>query len=164
MDLVMPEFGLLFWMLVSFSILLFILKKFAWKPILKALTDRENSIDEALKAAEEAKNEMVKLHADNQQILKQALVERDKIMKQALDMKDAIVLEAKNRAIIESEKVIETARVAIEREKVAAIDEIKNTIAVFSIDIAEKILREKLTNDAQQKELVKKYVDQININ
>jgi F-type H+-transporting ATPase subunit b len=164
MDLVMPEFGLLFWMLVSFSILLFILKKFAWMPILKALTDRENSIDEALKAAEEAKNEMVKLHADNQQILKQALVERDKIMKQALDMKDAIVLEAKNRAIIESEKVIETARVAIEREKVAAIDEIKNTIAVFSIDIAEKILREKLTNDAQQKELVKKYVDQININ
>lgn len=164
MDLVMPEFGLLFWMLVSFSILLFILKKFAWKPILKALTDRENSIDEALKAAEEAKNEMVKLHADNQQILKQALVERDKIMKQALDMKDAIVLEAKNRAIIESEKVIETARVAIEREKIAAIDEIKNTIAVFSIDIAEKILREKLTNDAQQKELVKKYVDQININ
>jgi F-type H+-transporting ATPase subunit b len=164
MELVMPEFGLLFWMLISFSLLLFILKKFAWKPILKALSDRENSIDEALKSAQEAKNEMVKLHADNQQILMEAMRERDKIMKEASEMKEAIVSEAKNKAIIEAEKVIENARISIDREKVAAIDEMKNVIAVFSIDIAEKILKEKLTDDKQQKELVKKYVDQINVN
>ena len=164
MELVMPEFGLLFWMLISFSLLLFILKKFAWKPILKALSDRENSIDEALKSAQEAKNEMVKLHADNQQILMEAMRERDKMMKEASEMKEAIVSEAKNKAIIEAEKVIENARISIEREKVAAIDEMKNVIAVFSIDIAEKILKEKLTDDKQQKELVKKYVDQINVN
>ncbi|MFZ4455439.1 MAG: F0F1 ATP synthase subunit B [Bacteroidales bacterium] len=164
MDLVMPELGLLFWMLVSFSLLLFILKKFAWKPILKALSDRENSIDEALKAAEAAKNEMVKLHADNQQILAEAMLQRDKIVKEASDMKESIISEAKNKAIIEAEKVMENARIAIEREKVAAIDEMKNAIAVFSIDIAEKILKEKLTDDKQQKELVKKYVDQLNVN
>ncbi|MEI7676013.1 MAG: F0F1 ATP synthase subunit B [Bacteroidales bacterium] len=164
MELVMPEFGLLFWMLISFSLLLFILKKFAWKPILKALSDRENSIDEALKSAQEAKNEMVKLHADNQQILMEAMRERDKMMKEASEMKEAIVSEAKNKAIIEAEKVIENARISIEREKMAAIDEMKNVIAVFSIDIAEKILKEKLTDDKQQKELVKKYVDQINVN
>ncbi|MDD2797159.1 MAG: F0F1 ATP synthase subunit B [Bacteroidales bacterium] len=164
MELVMPEFGLLFWMLVSFSLLLFILKKFAWKPILKALSDRENSIDEALKSAQEAKNEMLKLQADNQQILMQAMRERDKIMKEASELKEAIVSEAKNKAIAEAEKVMEGARAAIEREKVAAIDEMKNAIAIFSIDIAEKILREKLTDDKQQKELVKKYVDQINVN
>lgn len=164
MDLVMPELGLLFWMLVSFSLLLFILKKFAWKPILKALSDRENSIDEALKAAEAAKNEMVKLHADNQQILAEAMLQRDKIVKEASDMKESIISEAKNKAIIEAEKVMENARIAIEREKVAAIDEMKNAIAVFSINIAEQILKEKLTDDKQQKELVKKYVDQINVN
>lgn len=164
MDLVMPELGLLFWMLVSFISLLLILKKFAWKPILKALSDRENSIDEALKSAEAAKNEMVKLHADNQKILAEAMTQRDKIVKEASEMKEAIVAEAKNKAIIEAEKVMENARIAIEREKVAAIDEMKNAIAVFSIDIAEKILKEKLTDDKQQKELVKKYVDQINVN
>lgn len=164
MDLVMPELGLLFWMLVSFSLLLFILKKFAWKPILKALSDRENSIDEALKSAEEAKNEMVKLQANNQQILIEAMQERDKIVKLASEMKDSIISEAKNKAIIEAEKVMENARISIEREKVAAIEEMKNAIATFSIDIAEKILSEKLTDDKQQKELVKKYVGQINVN
>ncbi len=164
MELVMPEFGLLFWMIVSFSILLFILKKYAWKPILKALADRENSIDEALKAAERAKEEMVRLQDDNQKILKEAIQEREKIMKEARDMKDAIVLEAKNQATIEANKVLENAKATIEREKTAAIEEIKNTIASFSIDIAEKILRERLSDDARQKELVKKFVDQIEIN
>ncbi len=164
MELVTPEFGLLFWMIVTFSILLFILKKYAWKPILKALADRENSIDEALKAAERAKEEMVRLQDDNQKILKEAIQEREKIMKEARDMKDSIVLEAKNQATIEANKVMENAKAAIEREKTAAIEEIKNTIASFSIDIAEKILRERLSDDARQKELVKKFVDQIEIN
>jgi F-type H+-transporting ATPase subunit b len=164
MELMMPEFGLLFWMLLSFTLLLLILRKFAWKPILKALSDRENSIDEALQAAEEAKTEMMLLKADNQQILKEAILEREKIVKEASNMKDAIIVEAKDRAIMEAEKVMENARIAIEREKLAAIEEIKNTIAVFSLDIAEKILKERLADDTHQKELVKRYVDQISIN
>lgn len=164
MELVMPEFGLLFWMLVSFSILFFILKKFAWKPILKALADRENSIDEALKAAEKAKEEMARLQEDNQRILKEAMLERDKILKEARELKDSIVSEAKNQASVEANKVLENAKLAIEREKSAAVEEIKNTIALFSIEIAEKILKDHLSNDAHQKELVKKFVDQIEIN
>lgn len=164
MELVMPEFGLLFWMLVSFSFLFFILKKFAWKPILKALADRENSIDEALKAADKAKEEMARLQEDNQRILKEAMLERDKILKEARELKDTIVSEAKNLATVEANKVLENAKAAIEREKSAAVEEIKNTIALFSIDIAEKVLKDRLTDDARQKELVKKFVDQIEIN
>ncbi|MDP4271671.1 MAG: F0F1 ATP synthase subunit B [Bacteroidota bacterium] len=164
MELVMPEFGLLFWMLVSFSILFFILKKFAWKPILKALADRENSIDEALKAADKAKEEMARLQEDNQRILKEAMLERDKILKEARELKDSIVSEAKNLATIEANKVLENAKIAIEREKTAAVEEMKNSIAIFSLDIAEKILKDRLTDDVRQKELVKKFVDQIEIN
>lgn len=164
MELIMPEFGLLFWMLVSFSILLILLKKFAWKPILKALADRENSIDEALKSAQLAKEEMAKLQASNQQILKEAMLEREKIVKEATNLKDTIISEAKAKAVVEAEKVIENARIAIEREKTAALEEIKNKIAVFSIDIAEKILQEKLGDIDQQKKMVDKYVNQINVN
>lgn len=164
MELIMPEFGLLFWMLVSFSILLIILKKFAWKPILKALADRESSIDEALKSAQLAKEEMAKLQASNQQILKEAMMEREKIVKEATNLKDTIISEARAKATLEAEKVIENARIAIEREKTAAIEELKNSIAVFSIDVAEKILQEKLGDKAQQKELVDKYINQVNVN
>ena len=164
MGLVMPDFGLLFWMVVSFSILLFILKKFAWKPILKALADRENSIDEALKAAQLAKDEMTRLQADNEKILREAIIEREQIVKEAREMKDSIVRDAKTLATVEANKVMENAKAAIEQEKAAAIGEIKDIIATFSIDIAEKILKEHLADEADQKKLVKSYVDQIKLN
>lgn len=164
MGLVMPDFGLLFWMVLSFSILLFILKKFAWKPILKALADRENSIDEALQAAQLAKEEMTRLQADNEKILREAIIEREQIVKEAREMKDSIVRDAKTLAAIEANKVMENAKTAIEQEKSAAIGEIKDIISTFSIDIAEKILKEHLADEADQKKLVKKYVDQIKLN
>lgn len=164
MGLVMPDFGLLFWMVVSFSTLLFILKKFAWKPILKALADRENSIDEALKAAQLAKDEMTRLQADNEKILREAIIEREQIVKEAREMKDSIVRDAKTLATVEANKVMENAKAAIEQEKASAIGEIKEIIATFSIDIAEKILKERLADEANQKKLVKSYVDQIKIN
>jgi len=163
MGLVMPDFGLLFWMVVSFAILLFVLKKFAWKPILKALADRENSIDEALKAAQLAKDEMTRLQADNEKILREAIIEREQIVKEAREMKDSIVRDAKTLATVEANKVMENAKAAIEQEKAAAIGEIKEIIATFSIDIAEKILKERLADEAHQKKLVKSYVDQIKI-
>jgi F-type H+-transporting ATPase subunit b len=164
MGLVMPDFGLLFWMVLSFSILLFILKKFAWKPILKALADRENSIDEALRAAQLAKDEMTRLQADNEKILREAIIEREQIVKEAREMKDSIVRDAKMQATVEAGKVMENAKAAIEQEKTAAISEIKEIIATFSIDIAEKILKEHLADEADQKKLVKSYVDQIKLN
>lgn len=164
MGLVMPEFGLFFWMLVSFSILLLILKRFAWGPILKALSDREKSIELALKSAENAKNEMVRLQSGNEKILKEAILEREKIVKEARDLKDSIIRNAKLEAGIEANIVMENARATIEHERVAAISDIKKLIANFSVEIAGKILEEKLKEDGRQKELVQEYIDQINLN
>ena len=151
MGLVMPDFGLLFWMVISFALLLFILGKYAWRPILKALSDRENSIDEALKAAQLAKEEMAKLQADNEKILREAILEREQIVKEAREMKEIIVRDAKTQASLEAGKVMENAKAAIEQEKNAAIGEIKEIIANFSVDIAEKILKEHLQDETQQK-------------
>ena len=164
MGLVMPEFGLFFWMVLSFSILLLILKRFAWVPILKALSDREKSIEEALKSAENAKEEMIRLQSGNEKILKEAILEREKIVKEARELKDSIIRDARHEAGIEAGKVMENARAAIEHERVAAISEIKKLIANFSIEIAGKILEEKLSDEGRQNELVQDYIDQINLN
>lgn len=164
MGLVMPDFGLLFWMVLSFSFLLFILRKYAWKPILKALSERENSIDEALKAAQLAKEEMARLKSDNEKIMREAILEREQIVKEAREMKETIVRDAKTQASLEAGKVLENAKAAIEQEKSAAIGEIKEIIAHFSVDIAEKILKEHLADENQQKKLINTYVDQIKLN
>lgn len=164
MGLVMPDFGLFFWMLVTFSILLWILKRFAWSPILKALDDREKSIEEALMSAENAKEEMKVLQSGNEKILREAILEREKIVKEARDLKESIIRDAKTEAGIEANKVLENARSGIERERIAAISDIKNLIANFSIEIAAKILEDKLADESRQKTLVQKYIDQINLN
>jgi len=164
MGLVVPEFGLFFWMLVSFSLLLWILKRFAWGPILNMLSERENLIIEALKSAENAKEEMKRLQSGNEKILREATLERERIVKEARDLKDSIIIDAKREAGIEANKVMENARVAIERERIAAISEIKNLIADFSVEIAGKILEEKLSDDSRQKALVQNYIDKINLN
>ena len=164
MGLLIPDFGLFFWMLLSFSLLLLILKRFAWGPIMKGLSDREKSIEEALKSAENAKEEMALLQAGNEKILKEAILEREKIVKEARELKEYIIREAKNEATNEAAKVLENARAAIEFERVAAIADIKNLIANYSVEIARKILQEKLGDENLQKELVRHYIDQININ
>ena len=164
MGLVLPEFGLVFWMLLTFSLLLLILKRFAWGPILKALADRENSIEEALKSAEIAKEEMTRLQSGNENILKEAILERERIVKEARDLKDSIIRDARQEASIEANKVIENARLTIERERVAAISDIKSLIANFSIEIAGKILQEKLKEENRHKDLIDSYIDQINKN
>ena len=164
MGLVMPEFGLFFWMLVSFSILLWILRRFAWGPILKALNDREKSIETALKSAENAKEEMLRIQSGNEMILKEAVLEREKIVKEARDLKESIIRDAKHEAGIEANKVMENAREAIMHEQMSAISDIKNLISNFSIEIAGKILEDKLTDESRQKELVQNYIDKINLN
>ena len=164
MGLVMPEFGLFFWMLISFSILLIILKRFAWGPILQMLSEREKFIEDALKSAENAKEEMVNLQTGNEKILKKAILEREMIVKEARELKASIISEARHEASIEANKVMEHAKAAIDRERAAAVDEIKNLIANFSVEIAEKILKEKLADDSRQKELIQNYIDQINLN
>lgn len=164
MELVTPEFGTVFWMSLSFLMILFILKKFAWKPILSALKERETSIDNALRSADKAREEMEQLKADNEKIIKEAKNERDNLLKDARLVKDMIISEAKEKAITETEKIIEDARVKIESEKDAALDEIKNQIAIFSIEIAEKILKKKLESTKDQKDMINDLLDEIKLN
>lgn len=164
MELVTPDIGLFFWMTLTFLILLFILGKFAWKPIMKALKDRENSIDEALQAAEKAKQEMANLEADNKKLLQEARLEREKLLKEAEAMKDIIVSEAKEKAVEEAQKIIASARETIKNERQIAVSELKEQLAVLSIEIAEKILKEELADSEKHKQLMNNLLDDININ
>ena len=159
-----PGIGLLFWMTLTFIILLFLLAKFAWKPILNAVNDREVTIIDALNQAKLAKQEMAKLKEDNERILREARAERDGILKEARELKDKIVNEAKDNAKVEGEKMIEAARQSIQTEKIAAMADIKNQIGTLSVNIAENILREKLNNDGAQNALVENILNKSNLN
>jgi F-type H+-transporting ATPase subunit b len=164
MELITPGIGLLFWMLLAFSIVLLILKKYAWKPILNALKDRENSIEQALLAADRAKEQMAKMQADNEKILAEARLERDKLIKEAREMKDQIINDARLKAGEEGHKMIEAARNAIQNERTAAIDQIKQVVANLSVDIAQKLLLKQLDNEKNQKELIEKVLNQTKLN
>ncbi len=164
MELITPGLGLVFWMVISFSLILFILKKFAWKPILKALKERENTIDTALKSAAKVREEMEHLKADNEKIIKEAKNVRDNLLKEARQVKDKIISEAKQKANSEANIIIADAKRQIENEKEAALDEIKNQIAGFSVEIAEKILKKKLEKTKDQKDLINELIDEIKIN
>ncbi len=164
MELVRPDIGLLFWMLVAFSILLIILKKFAWKPILKALHDRENSIKDALESADKVKSEMAKLQADNEEILAKARIERDNIIREAKSMGEKIVSDAKNNAASEANKIVIQAKESIESQKKAAIEEMKSAISELSIKVAENILREKLKDPKEQSALIEKLLKENKLN
>ncbi len=164
MGLVIPDYGLLFWMVLTFLIVMFILKKFAWKPILNSLSERENSIEDALESAKKAREEMGKLQADNEKILAEARNERTEMLKEAKDVKQSIINEAKGQASKEAEKIIESARQAIQNEKTAAINEMKNNIASLSVQIAEKILKKQLDDPAKQKDLMDQYLKDIKLN
>jgi F-type H+-transporting ATPase subunit b len=164
MDLVTPELGTFIWMLLSFGIVLLILAKYAWKPILNALKEREQSIKDALSSAERAKEEMSELQADNERILQEARKERAAMLKEAKEMGSKLVSEAKQKATIEADKVIESARINIEGEKSAALNEIKAQVAILSVEIAEKILRQQFSDDQQQKDYFKKLMDEVKLN
>jgi F-type H+-transporting ATPase subunit b len=164
MDLVTPGIGLMFWMVLSFGIVLFILTKYAWKPIMKSIKDREKSIEDALLSADKTRAEMAKLQASNEKILAEAYSERDKLVKEARQLKDKIVDEAKSQAQIEAQKIIESARMSIESEKRAAIKEIKDQVAELSVLVAEKILKEKLSGTTNQNSYIDKLLNDINSN
>jgi len=164
MDLVKPGIGLLFWMLLSFGIVLFILRKYAWGPILNALRDREDSIDEALRSAEKAREEMSKLKADNEKILAGAKKEREKIIGEARQIREKMIGDAKKEATSEARKQIDQAKREIQSQKVAAIEEIKKQIADISVEIAGKILQENISVDEKQQKLIEKDLDRIKFN
>jgi F-type H+-transporting ATPase subunit b len=164
MELVKPSIGLIFWMVVSFSIILFLLKKFAWKPILGMIKEREESIENALASAEKAKEEMKALQSNNEKILADARAERDLLLKDARDIREKMISDAKSIASKEGERMLTAARENIQNEKMAAITELKNQVASLSIDIAEKILKSELSSDEKQKSLVTTLLKDVKLN
>lgn len=164
MDLVTPGFGLVFWTAITFLILLFILKKFAWKPILGAVNSREESIKDALAAAEAARREMENLQADNERILQEARAEREAMLKEARDMKNKMIADAKDEAKLTADKMIAQAQEAIQSEKKAAIAELKGQVASLSLEIAEKVVKQELSNKGQQEKLVEDMLGKATLN
>jgi len=164
MNLVTPDIGQMFWATLIFLMLLILLKKFAWKPIMNAVKEREEKIKGALESAEEVKQEMEKLKADNEVIIKEARTERNKLLSEAREVKEKMIGDAKMQANEEAKKIIETARLNIQSEKDAAISDLKKQVAFLSVDIAEKILQKKLEESKEQKLLIDKYLDKISIN
>ena len=164
MDLILPDFGLMFWTGLIFVLLLFILTKFVWKPILGAVNTREKSISDSLELAEKTMLEMKSLQAQNENLLKEARAERDAIVRDANAIATKMVEDSKNVAKVEADKIITSAREAINNEKVAALAELKTQIAEFSLQIAEKVVRGELSSDEKQKALSEKLAADFKLN
>ena len=158
------SFGLFIWQVVIFVGLIFLLKKFAWKPILDAVNEREQGIKNALESAESARNEMQNLQADNQRILQEARQERDAMLKDAREMKEKMVADAKSEAQEQGQKMIDQAKAAIESEKNAAMADLKAQVANLSLSIAEKVLKDELSNKESQTKLVEKMLGDVKLN
>ena len=166
MDKLITDFslGLFFWQTLLFVILVFVLKKYAWKPILSAVEEREEGIRNALDSAEKAKEEMKNLNADNERILHEAKLERDTLLKEAREMKEKIINDAKESANQDAEKILITAKEQIRNEKLKAITELKNEVANLSIEMAEKILKSELSDKKAQSEMIERTLKQKDLN
>ncbi|MEX1383323.1 F0F1 ATP synthase subunit B [Lutibacter sp.] len=165
MDKLIEQFslGLFFWMLILFVILVFFLNKFAWKPILNSVNEREDGIKNALEEAENARKEMQNLNADNERILKEARAQRDTLLKEAREMKEGIISEAKNEAQAQATKIVAQAQETIQAEKQAAITDLKNQVAELSVGIAEKVVRGELADKNKQIKLVEELLKEVTI-
>jgi F-type H+-transporting ATPase subunit b len=164
MDLLTPSFGLLLWTLLAFLIVLFILKKFAWKPILNSLKERENTIADSLATAEKVKAEMSQLKSENEALLAKAREERAQLLKEARDTKERIISEAKEQAKIEANKIVVDAQAAIQQQKMAALTDVKNQVGTLVIEVAEKVLRRELGNKTEQENYIRQLADEVKLN
>jgi F-type H+-transporting ATPase subunit b len=164
MELVNPGIGLIFWMTLAFAGILYILGKYAWKPILKALKERETSISESLQAADKAKEEIRQMQFSNEQLLKEAKNERDAILATARKLKETIIEESKMKAQEEANRIILSARASIENEKMAAITDLKNQIGELALEVAKKVLMRELSDSTKQEEFVRELMKDTNFN
>ncbi len=164
MELVSPGIGLIFWMTIVFALLIFILGKYAWRPIMKALKERDEFIEESLTAADRAKKEMKELKFSNEQLLKEAQEERDAILREGRKIKDSIIEEAREKANEEADNIVENAKERIENEKKSAMIDLKNQIADMAITVAEKILERELSDPSKQKDYIEKLIDDTHLN
>jgi F-type H+-transporting ATPase subunit b len=163
-SLTTPAIGTLVWSVLIFSLFFLILTKFAWKPILSAVKARDEMIKGSLESAEKAREEMMKLQSDNEAILRKAREEREGILKEAREVRDKLISEAKGRASEEAEKLVEKARAGIESEKRKALSEIHEQVATLSVEIASKLLGEKLAHTGEQEKLIDNYLKEIDFN
>jgi F-type H+-transporting ATPase subunit b len=164
MDLLRPDLGLLVWNFIGFLILLIILGKFAWKPILKSLKERETGIADSLATAERVKAEMAQLKSENEALLAKAREERAQLLKEARDTRDKMISEAKEQAKIEANKIITDAHAAIQQQKMAALTDVKNQVGALVISVAEKVLRRELTDKSQQEKYINQLAGEVKLN
>jgi F-type H+-transporting ATPase subunit b len=164
MDLLLPGLGLLFWTLLAFGIVFFILKKFAWKPILASLQEREESIAGSLEAAQKMKAEMAQLKNENEAMMAKAREERTQLLKEARETRDKIVNEAKEQAKAEANKIILEAQAAIQQQKMAALTDVKNQVGNLVIEVSEKVLRRELSNKPDQEAYIKQLAGEVKLN
>ena len=163
-SLTTPAVGTLFWSVLIFVLFFLILTKFAWKPILSAVNARDEMIKGSLESAAKAREEMLKLQSDNEAIFRKAREERENILKEARDIRDKLISEAKGKATEEAEKLIAKARAGIENEKLKAISEIHDQVATLSVEIASKLLGEKLKQTGEQEKLIDSYLKEVDFN
>jgi F-type H+-transporting ATPase subunit b len=164
MDLLLPGFGLIVWTTLAFIIVFLILKKFAWKPILKSLKERETSISDSLATAERVKLEMAQLQSENEALLAKAQEERGLLLKEARETRDRIVNDAKEQAKVEANRIVADAQQAIQQQKMAAITDVKNQIGQLVIEVSEKVLRRELANKTEQETYIKELANEIKLN
>jgi F-type H+-transporting ATPase subunit b len=164
MDLLIPSFGLIIWTLLAFVIVFLILKKFAWKPIIQSLKQRETTIADAISSAEKVKAEMAQLKNENEALLVKAREERAQLLKDARDTKDKIINEAKEQAKVEANKIISDAQAAIQQQKMAALTDVKNQVGKLVIEVSEKVLRRELSNASAQENFINELAGEVKLN
>lgn len=164
MGLVSPDYGTIFWMVLAFSVVFYILRKYAWGPVLKMLKERDQSIEKALKSADEARDGIARLKSDHAKMLLEAHAERDLLIAEARQIREQLITKAREEAVQETARVFEHAQQQIENEKLAAINEIRQQVASLSVDIAEKILKKELSDRAQQEKLIREQLSDLKLN
>ncbi|HPE34948.1 MAG TPA: F0F1 ATP synthase subunit B [Bacteroidales bacterium] len=164
MELVSPGLGLVFWMALAFGVVLWVLGKYAWKPIMKSIQEREDSIDKALQQAETAREQLKNLHLTNEQLINEAKMERDRILKDTMQFKEKLIAQAKEKATQEADLIVEKTREKLEFEKKAAMVDLKNQIGQLSLEIAEKLLNRELSNKDAHKEYVEQLIRDVKLN
>jgi F-type H+-transporting ATPase subunit b len=164
MELLTPSFGLIFWTLLAFLIVFFILRKFAWKPILSSLEAREKGIADSLETADRVRAEMAQLKSENEELLAKAREERAAMLKEARDIKDKIINDAKEQAKTEASKIMSETQQAIEQQKMAAMTDVKNQVGKMVIEVSEKILRKELGTKEAQEAHIKDLVEEVKLN
>jgi len=164
MELLLPKLGLMVWVLVAFLIVFFLLKKFAWGPIMTGLNEREGNIAEAIATAEKVKLEMAQLKNDNEKLLMQAREERAMMIKEAKETKDKMIADAKEEARVQASKIMTDANAAIQHQKMAALTEIKNTVGSLVVEVSEKVLRKELANKSEQENYISALAQDLKLN